>query len=119
MFLKITRSGRVDIEHQSDTQCWDKGWKKYAYAASIVAHEDNMDKDGFILDNRQIKKTICDALQHHVGSCERMAQVAAKELLKCAKAHGTMVIELHLRLEPDDVDPEDHTIMEYSITGKF
>lgn len=119
MFLRITRLGKVQITHTSDTQCWDKGWKEYKYAASIECHEDNMDKEGFILDNVEIKACVTEALQNHVGSCELMAQTAAKALLQRAKEHGTMVLELHLKLEPAECDPEDHTIMEYSVTGKF
>lgn len=119
MFLRITRLGKVDIVHQSDTQCWDKGWVKYKYAAFIVCHEDNMDKDGFILDNKEIKKVITEALQNHVGSCELMAKTAAQALLQAAKVHGTMVINLHVKLEPAECDPDDHTIMEYSVTGDF
>jgi len=111
--------GKVDIEHTSDTQCWDRGWKKYKYSASIVCLESNMDKDGFILDNKEIKAVVTDALQNHVGSCEIMCQVAAKALLQAAENHGTGVFELHLKLEPAECDPEDHTIMEYSLTGKF
>lgn len=119
MFLKIIRLGKVEITHTSDTQCWDKGWKEYKYAASIICHEANMDKDGFIIDNMEIKSVITQALQDHVGSCELMAQVAGKALHEAAKAHGTMVIDLHIRLEPAECDPDDHTIMEYSLTGKF
>lgn len=119
MFLKITRLGKVEIEHTSDTQCWDKGWTHYKYAASIECHEDNMDKEGFILDNVEIKRVITEALQNHVGSCELMARTAALALRDAAKTHGTMVLELHIKLEPAECDPEDHTVMEYSITGKF
>lgn len=119
MFLKITRFGKVKIEHESNTQCWDKGWKNYKYAASIECHEDNMDKEGFIIDNVEIKQVITEALQNHVGSCELMAQTASKALLLAAKAHGTMVIDLHVKLEPAECDPDDHTLMEYSVTGKF
>lgn len=119
MFLKITRLGKVEINHSSTTQCWDEGWKHYKYAASIVCHEDNMDAEGFILDNREIKQVITEALENHIGSCELMAQSAGKALLDAAKRHGTMVINLSIKLEPAECDPEDHTIMEYSLTGQF
>lgn len=119
MFLRITRLGKVEIEHQSETQCWDKGWTHYKYAASITCHEDNMDKEGFILDNKEIKAVVTEALNSHVGSCELMAKTAALALLKAAKEHGTMVNELHIKLEPAECDPDDHTVMEYSVTGNF
>lgn len=119
MFLKITRLGKVEINHQSETQCWDKGWQHYKYSASIVCHEENMDSEGFILDNMEIKAVITEALENHVGSCELMAKTAALALKEAAQKHGTMVIELHVRLEPAECDPDDHTIMEYSVTGKF
>lgn len=119
MYLMIRRKGKVGIVHESDTQCWDKGWKVYKYVASIKCHEKNMDKEGFIIDNREIKQVVTYALQNHVGSCELMAQTAAKALIAACNEHGTMVLDLHVILEPDGCDPDDHTIMEYSITGKF
>lgn len=119
MFLKLNRLGTVKVDHSSDTQCWDKGWKGYKYKASITCHEDNMDSQSFIIDNTEVKQVVSQAIEDHVGSCELMAKTAAQALLEACKKHGTMVLDIHMVLEPADCDPDDHTVMEYSLTGKF
>lgn len=119
MFLRLNRLGKINIDHSSDTQCWDKGWKGYKYRASITCHEDNMDEQSFIIDNMIVKQVVGQAIEDHVGSCELMVKSAAEALMAACRKHAIMVIDIHLALEPTDCDPDDHTIMEYSLSGKF
>lgn len=119
MFLKITRRGKVQVTHESDTQCWDKGWREYFYEASITCAETNLDNNGFIIDNKEIKSVVTESMQNHVGSCELMVRSAGMELLVAARGKGIDVLDLHLLIYPADCDPLDCTVMEYSLTGKF
>lgn len=119
MFLKLRRLGKLQIDHSSDTQCWDKGWKGYKYEAAITCHEGNLDADSFIIDNMVVKKVVTEAIESHIGSCELMVKSAAEALMLACKRHNVMAIDVHMILQPTDCDPDDHTIMEYSISGKF
>jgi len=95
----INRMGVVSTNHKSHNQCKDVGHKKFEYHARVKVGP-KLDKDGFVIDHKDIHAAIEKRFFDGISSCEEMCRVSAEAIVKACKNHGCKVINVYLRIKP-------------------
>lgn len=119
--LRINRFGRVEMEKTSTHQCGKQGHKAYDYHICIVVQENNLDKEGFVIDHVEIHETVVEFFSTYTGSCEKLEKELAEKIEKLCEKHKTFAIDMYIKLAPlwAGKQKANRAYMEYSKSGNF
>ena len=99
MFVTLSRKGLFQVPYMQHTphQCGSMETRAYDYEVSIRADADELNPEGFIINNESIqeyfeKKYGTLASPWPADSCENLARVAAREIAILCRNAGTRVL---------------------------
>lgn len=124
--IRITRLGKAKSSASSPVQCKHTGHENYGYEVRVSCPKENRDKNGWIIDNRDIKAVVDQVFADHGSkSCEDMTCMIAEAVQVAARKIGVIVLDVYVRLWPrkeaphETLDTEDYAFFEYSLSGNF